>query len=74
LGLSPVDDLNGPSYVKALYQTGRMKDFIVSFQFTDWSSDDNKYTVGGDVEDAFGGSLLQNYILADTPWLFNINY
>lgn len=32
LGLGPYDDLNGPSFVKALYEDGKIDSQIVSFQ------------------------------------------
>ena len=74
LSLSPVDELNGPSYVQALNEAGRMAEFVVSWQLADWGSENNKYTIGGNVEGAFEGILKQNFILASSPWLFCINY
>jgi hypothetical protein len=72
--LSPIDKENGPSYVQALYETGNIKNLTVSWQLADWGSEDNMFTVGGNVEGAYEGHLNFNLILADSPWTFNINY
>jgi hypothetical protein len=65
LGLAPIDDLNGPSYVQALNATGNMRNSSLSYQLGDWPvSGDNvgndNITFGGNVEGAYGGILKRN--------------
>jgi hypothetical protein len=51
-----------------------MTNFTVSWQLSDWNVDNNNFTVGGDIEGAFEGQLFANKILAESSWLFNLNY
>jgi hypothetical protein len=79
LGLSPSDDLNGPSYVQALNLTGNMRNSSLSYQLGDWPASDDKVgndniTFGGNVEGAYGGILKRNLILASSEFLYNINF
>ena len=77
LGLAPIDKLNGPSFIQALANTGQIQSKKVSFQFSHWSAhgfSNNNITIGNNVQDAYAGHLIHNLILAESPWLFNINY
>jgi hypothetical protein len=79
LGLAPVHELNGPSFVTALNSTDRMLNLSVSYQLVDWAAysdnvGDNNITFGGNVESAFRGLLKWNLILGESPWTFAINY
>ena len=72
------DKLNGPSYPKSLFSTGRIENFTVSWQLTDWGSlsftRGSNFTLGGHQHDSYFGALNFNFILATSPWLWNLNY
>jgi hypothetical protein len=74
LGLAPISSINGPSFVENLHETGRIENFTVSWQLSDWGSQNNNITFGGNVAGAFAGGLKSNKILSASPWLFNLNY
>jgi hypothetical protein len=41
---------------------------------SEWGSENNNITFGGNVESAFAGFLKSNFILSSSLWLFNLNY
>ena len=47
---------------------------IVSYQLNDWWVDDNNITFGGNVTESFRGDLIRNYVLAESPFFWNLNY
>jgi hypothetical protein len=78
LGLAPIDDLNGPSYVQVLNETGNMRNLSLSYQLGDWPASgdfvgNDNITFGGNVEGAYAGILKRNKILKESGFLYNLN-
>jgi hypothetical protein len=63
-----------------LFDTGRADKLQVSWQLAPWTEfddygySDNNITFGGNVEQAYDGSLKFNFILEESAWLWNINF
>ena len=73
LGLSPINAYNGPSYVEALYDTGRIAEKKVSWQLAT-GIDGHNITFGGDVRSAYSGTLVREIILEESLFFWNVNY
>lgn len=73
LALAPLSELNGPSFVQSLNATGVMLNTVVSWQFGNWETDNNNITFGGDIVEAYAGTLHTQKILADSLWIWNVN-
>ena len=74
LGLSPSDPrVTGPSYVDALFSSGQILNKTVGFVCNSTSNNLFSY-FGWDNTALFTPPLVKNHILADSPFMWNINY